>query len=93
VDPDKTELSDGGQSARRIDDRLTLARIRANVDRLPDDQRAVLVLVAIEGLNYREAAEVLGLPMGTVMSRLSRARSRLLDMMDVPPEEARAWAR
>jgi RNA polymerase sigma-70 factor (ECF subfamily) len=93
VDPDKTELSDGGQSARRIDDRLTLARIRANVDRLPDDQRAVLVLVAIEGLNYREAAEVLDLPMGTVMSRLSRARSRLLDMMDVPPDEARAWAR
>ncbi|HPG23660.1 MAG TPA: RNA polymerase sigma factor [Amaricoccus sp.] len=93
VDPERTELSDGGQSARRLDDRLTLARIRDAVDRLPDDQRAVLVLVAIEGLNYRETAEVLDLPMGTVMSRLSRARSRLLDIMDTPPEEARAWAR
>lgn len=93
VDPDRAELSDGGQSARRMDDRLTLARIRTAVDRLPDDQRAVLVLVAIEGLNYREAAEVLDLPMGTVMSRLSRARSRLLDMMNVQPGEARAWAR
>lgn len=93
VDPDRTEISDDGQSARRLDDRLTLARIRAAVDRLPDDQRAVLVLVAIEGLNYRETAEVLDLPMGTVMSRLSRARSRLFDIMDTPPEEARAWAR
>ncbi|WP_042301255.1 RNA polymerase sigma factor [Paraburkholderia kururiensis] len=47
--------------------------IRA-VESLPDAQRVVMVLVAIEGLSYREAAEVLDVPIGTIMSRLSRAR-------------------
>ena len=45
--------------------------------RLPEDQRAVLLLVAVEDLSYAEAAKVLGIPLGTVMSRLSRARERL----------------
>jgi RNA polymerase sigma-70 factor (ECF subfamily) len=41
---------------------------------LPDDQRILLALVAIDGRSYKEAAEILGLPIGTVMSRISRAR-------------------
>ena len=45
--------------------------------RLPDDQRAVLLLVAVEDLSYADAAKVLNIPVGTVMSRLSRARERL----------------
>ena len=49
----------------------------AAVDALPDAQRAVMLLVAAEGLSYREVAEVLDIPMGTVMSRLSRARLTL----------------
>ena len=92
VDPDTAGLSDDGLGARQLDDQVALAQVRAAVDTLPDDQRAVLVLVAIEGLNYREAAEVLGLPMGTVMSRLARARTRLTEMMSVPAAERRAWA-
>ena len=44
------------------------------VEKLPDAQRAVMLLVAVEGLSYREAAEALGIPLGTVMSRLARAR-------------------
>ena len=44
------------------------------VEALPHAQRVVMVLVAIEGLSYREAADVLDVPIGTVMSRLSRAR-------------------
>nr|WP_315383189.1 sigma-70 family RNA polymerase sigma factor [uncultured Sphingomonas sp.] len=44
---------------------------------LPEDQRAVLLLVGVEDLSYAEAAAVLGVPLGTVMSRLSRARERL----------------
>ncbi len=44
---------------------------------LPEDQREVIVLVAIDGLSYKEAAEILGLPMGTLMSRLARAREAL----------------
>jgi len=49
---------------------------------LPDDQRAVLLLVAVEDLSYAEAAKVLDIPVGTVMSRLSRARERLQREID-----------
>jgi RNA polymerase sigma-70 factor (ECF subfamily) len=45
--------------------------------KLPEDQRAVLLLVAVEDLSYADAAKVLNIPVGTVMSRLSRARERL----------------
>jgi RNA polymerase sigma-70 factor (ECF subfamily) len=93
VDPDAAGLSDDGMGARQLEDQVALAQVRAAVDTLPDDQRAVLVLVAIEGLNYREAAEVLGLPLGTVMSRLSRARARLMELVALPPMEGQAWAR
>jgi RNA polymerase sigma-70 factor (ECF subfamily) len=44
---------------------------------LPEEQRAVLLLVGVEDLSYQEAARVLGVPLGTVMSRLSRGRERL----------------
>jgi RNA polymerase sigma-70 factor, ECF subfamily len=44
---------------------------------LPEEQRAVLLLVGVEDLSYQEAARVLGVPIGTVMSRLSRGRERL----------------
>lgn len=47
------------------------------MDALPEDQRAVLLLVSVEDLSYAEAAAILDVPQGTVMSRLSRARSRL----------------
>ena len=49
---------------------------------LPEDQRAVLLLVALEDLSYQQIAKVLGIPVGTVMSRLSRARERLHALMD-----------
>jgi len=50
--------------------------------RLPEELRAVLLLVAVEDLSYAEAASVLGIPIGTVMSRLSRARERLQQELD-----------
>lgn len=56
---------------------VRLAQIRAAFDRLPEDQRVVLHLVAVEGLSYQETADVLGIPMGTVMSRLGRGREAL----------------
>src|SRR4051794_4955385 len=49
---------------------------------LPEEQRSVLLLIAVEDLSYEEAAQVLGVPIGTVMSRLSRARERLRRQMD-----------
>jgi len=70
-------ISDDGLGASATYDRLLLARVRQAMADLPEDQRSVLALVAIEGLGYREAAEVLDVPVGTVMSRLARARAKL----------------
>ena len=52
--------------------------------RLPAEQRAVLLLVSVEDMSYADTARVLQLPLGTVMSRLSRARSRLRELMEAP---------
>lgn len=75
-------ISDAGLGARAAEARLTLARVRAAMADLPPEQREVLALVALEGLSYREAAAVLGIPIGTVMSRLGRARARLGAMIE-----------
>ncbi|WP_395337183.1 sigma-70 family RNA polymerase sigma factor [Novosphingobium sp. BL-8H] len=56
---------------------VDLADLAAAIERLPDDQHAVLHLIVLDGFTYREAAEVLSVPVGTVMSRLSRARAFL----------------
>ena len=56
--------------------------------RLPPEQRAVLLLVALEDLSYAAVAEVLRIPIGSVMSRLSRARARLRELMEAPPASA-----
>ena len=71
------------------DARRTLARVRGAIDTLPDDQREILLLVCAEGLAYREAAEMLGVPIGTVMSRLARARSKLAALAGVAPTAER----
>ena len=76
------QQSDSGVGARRAEDRLTLERLREAVAALPEDQRAVLALVAIDGLSYKDAAEALCVPTGTVMSRLARARAKLIHFAD-----------
>jgi RNA polymerase sigma-70 factor (ECF subfamily) len=68
----------GDDGARTIEARMTLTKVRTQIEELPEEQRAVLVLVCVEDLSYREAAEVLDIPLGTVMSRLARARSALM---------------
>lgn len=61
--------------------------------RLPEDQRAVLLLVTLEDLQYADVARILKVPVGTVMSRLSRARSRLRELMEgAPLQQDRAGA-
>ncbi|WP_065814680.1 sigma-70 family RNA polymerase sigma factor [Magnetospira sp. QH-2] len=56
---------------------MTLNQVRERIMTLPEDQRAVLLLTTVEGQSYREASDTLGIPMGTVMSRLARARTAL----------------
>ncbi|SFR96746.1 RNA polymerase sigma-70 factor, ECF subfamily [Sphingomonas jatrophae] len=68
-----------GASLLPQEQQLYLDQIASRFDALPEEQRAVLHLVAIEGRTYAEVAGTLNLPIGTVMSRLSRARAALRD--------------
>ena len=71
-----------GEDGRKVvEARLTLERVRRIVAGLPEDQRSVLALVTVDGRSYREAAESLGVPIGTVMSRLARARRRIAEAL------------
>jgi RNA polymerase sigma-70 factor (ECF subfamily) len=69
------------------------AELLRALDALPEDQRAVLLLVGVEDLTYAQAAGVLGVPVGTVMSRLSRARERLAAVLNVAEPAARPVTR
>jgi len=89
VDPEGYQAPgmDGEQATMN---RLTLEAVRRGVQRLPPDQRSVLLLVCVEGHSYRETADTLGIPVGTVMSRLSRARLALNRMVGGPDSEVAA---
>lgn len=73
---------------------VRLAQIRRAFMLLPTEQRAALHLVTIEGLSYQEAADALGIPVGTLMSRLGRARAALRAFENgTPPAYSHAAAR
>jgi RNA polymerase sigma-70 factor, ECF subfamily len=65
---------------------LELQELRSALVKLPSDQREVIMLVCVEGLKYQEVSTVLGIPIGTVMSRLARARESLRRMTDTVNE-------
>jgi RNA polymerase sigma-70 factor, ECF subfamily len=70
-----------GDDGRQIaESRLTLREVSEGIAKLPSDQQVVIALVCVDGLSYKEAAEVLEVPIGTVMSRLARARRAIFDM-------------
>ncbi|HUK57952.1 MAG TPA: sigma-70 family RNA polymerase sigma factor [Stellaceae bacterium] len=66
---------------------LRLRDLERALDRLPEEQRQVLLLVGLEGMRYEEVARVLSVPVGTVRSRLSRGRDMLRQLMDLKPED------
>lgn len=79
-----------GEVDAAAEGRLTLEAVRRRIARLPDDQRVVLLLVCVEGLTYKETSEALGIPVGTVMSRLSRGRLAVVEMLEVWERRATA---
>jgi len=79
--PEEEGLSVGLDPRAAMDASVDLQRIMAAMTRLPDEQREIVALILIEGFGYREVSEMLGLPMGTVSSRLVRGRTALLAMV------------
>jgi hypothetical protein len=65
---------------------LELRDLERAIRKLPEEQRSVILLVGLEGMRYEEVAEVLGVPVGTVRSRLSRGRDALRRLMGVVPD-------
>lgn len=76
----QSEASTDGQT--RQEERSTLTAVRRCLDALPEEQRCVMLLVCVEGRSYKEVAEIIGLPIGTVTSRLGRARTALRQYLD-----------
>ena len=65
-----------------IESRLTLQAVTRTISKLPPDLQVLIALVCIDGRSYQEAAEITGTPIGTVMSRLARARRTLHELME-----------
>jgi RNA polymerase sigma-70 factor (ECF subfamily) len=61
---------------------MAIRSLQAALQRLPDEHREALILVGAAGLSYEEAAEICGCALGTIKSRVNRARARLLKIMD-----------
>jgi RNA polymerase sigma factor (sigma-70 family) len=78
IDEDTPE----GEAAPTQGDRLAVLDLQAALDRLSPEQREIVVLVALEEMPYADIARTLGVPIGTVMSRLSRGRERLRVLLD-----------
>ncbi len=70
-------------------ERLAVRDLQAALDALPVEQKEVLLLIGLEDMSYADAAATLGIPIGTVMSRLARGRERLRNLMDGRAEPVR----
>jgi RNA polymerase sigma-70 factor (ECF subfamily) len=74
-------------------DKITHQELLAALDRLDEDQREVLMLVAVEGLSYDDAALRMGCAVGTIKSRVNRARKHLAEQMGLTPADVVGWTR
>jgi RNA polymerase sigma-70 factor (ECF subfamily) len=79
TEPSLTHAADQGK-------RLELRDLDRALAKLPDEQRTVILLVGLEGMRYEAVAEVIGVPVGTVRSRLSRGRDALRRLMGIVPD-------
>lgn len=87
VDIDDVQDLSGSDGEKTTEDRLMLKRTFDAILRLPDEQRETIMIVCVEEMTYKEASAILEVPVGTVMSRLARARKKLgedLGINDAP---------
>jgi len=82
-----SEAADRRASAAALDARLLFPRVADAIETLPDGEREALLLFAWEDLSYQSVAEALELPIGTVRSRLNRARARLRGLLELKGKE------
>jgi RNA polymerase sigma-70 factor (ECF subfamily) len=75
--PEEAAANVGADGAAAMEIHLEAQAVRSAMEELPEEQRLVVALVLVEGLSYREAADLLEVPMGTVTSRLARARAAI----------------
>jgi len=71
-----------------VDEKMALAQTARALEMLPQEQREALLMVVVGGVGYKQAAEALDVPMGTLMSRLGRARAKLRALMAQTPDGA-----
>ena len=88
--PDSDPAGPDAQPNSALTGRLALAETARAMQALPPEQREVLLLVAVEEMSYAEAAAVLSIPAGTLMSRLARARAALRDLTQAEPPKLRS---
>jgi RNA polymerase sigma-70 factor, ECF subfamily len=87
VEHEELEMMPGEDWNARIEAEMTLEQVTRHLAKLPEGMRSVLMAVCVEGLSYDEAAQLLDIPIGTVMSRLARARVALQKLVDTAPRE------
>ncbi len=85
IDVDDALSIAGDDGVQIVERRSDLARARSAMAALPEDQRIVLALVVLDGKSYKEAADIMDVPMGTIMSRLARARRTIDIQMNTMP--------
>jgi RNA polymerase sigma-70 factor, ECF subfamily len=86
IDIDDVHDLAGSDGRTVMDTRFTMQEVAKGIARLQPEQQVLVALVYIDGLSYKDAAEITGSPIGTVMSRLSRARSALHEAIHGEPQ-------
>ena len=88
VELDDMDASQSADSEKATESSILLKRVLEQMKRLPEEQQELLLLVCVEGFSYRETAEILDIKVGTVMSRLARARQKIRELMTESPAAA-----
>lgn len=92
-DPEAAENVIGEDGRQVTESRLTLARVSEGIAQLPPEHQVLIALIVVDGRSYKEVAEILDIPIGTVMSRLARARLSLFQFTEgVEPAKSRKKA-
>ena len=83
--PESKSLKKAGKVVKAKKAKLTLEAVRQFIWKLPEEQRTILLLVVIEGVSYKDVSDMLSIPIGTVTSRLARARLAIKDFVEMVP--------